>query len=128
METTNKGILKVSGRIINSLAVTFFYDDSSTMNITVCENDIVTVRYVDITAMEEITGKIVGISTTDSYDICRFEKNTILKIDCSSEYKSDIRSIAIHDIRDIKFVNIEEDTIEPPVEDEVDPGFSVDHE
>ena len=69
METTNKGILKVSGRIIKSLAVTFFYDDSSTMNITVCENDIVTVRYVDITAMEEITGKIVGISTTDSYDI-----------------------------------------------------------
>ena len=118
MEITNKSILKVSGKIVKSLAIKFFYEDSSTANITVSENDLVKVRYIDNLDMIEVVGKIITINYINNYNERIGHTNSYnIKIDCSSEYSSDVRTIALHDIRDLEIVKVEE----------IDPDFNVEH-
>lgn len=107
METTNKSILKVSGRIVKSLAITFFYDDSSNVSVTVCEDDLVDIQYVKGCKMIEATGKIKKIENcSDTYrDMFSLNHDSVIILDCSSNFESDVRRIGINDIRNIDFIS-----------------------
>lgn len=123
----NKSIIRVDARILKSISISFFYTDNTCLSVTLSEQDIVKITYIDKTKLVETQGRVNSINPaynnhTNSISSCKNNLNSYnIELDCSNNYQSDIRIIPVLDIRSIEFVtdNNEDGVIEEDNEDNV---------
>lgn len=111
IENNKVELIKVQAEIVKSLALSFLYSDDNCLTASLSEQDIVKITYVDNNRLVEAQGRVKSINI--SFSNCSntndgrrrvLDSNYNIELDCSTNFKSDLRFIQATSIRSVEHV------------------------
>lgn len=109
MTKSDSSFISITAKVVNSMKLTLLFADNGSKETTITDGDTVRFVYLDGKTLTECTGRMMDIETYGTRSM-NGSNDTILKVDCSKNYVSDVRLIKISDIRDVQ---VNENIVEP---------------